>query len=371
MHNSEILNVLQLINTDGIGPVTFYKLLQKYGSTEKALGELSKQKDIFPRRNAEKELDQAQHLGVELILYTDPRYPEKLKNLNDAPPILYALGNIKLLNYPISLAIVGARNASIAGRKMASRIAYDLTNSEVLVVSGMARGIDSAAHKGSLYAKNQQGATIAVLGTGVDKIYPEENKNLYQQIKNQGLLISEFPLGTTAQTSNFPRRNRLISGLTDGTLVVESSLHSGSLITAKFALEQGKDIFAVPGSPLENRSAGPNRLIKDGAVLTESAEDILNVLQISQNQQIKNYKMSIKPLDKVENNVNISAQENVVTFNDISASLIDSISYEGVDIDELLRHSGLTQEEFFTQILDLEFSGKIERQVGNRVARIK
>ena len=371
VNNKELPYVIQLTSTNGIGPISFYSLIQKYGNAENAVNALAQQKEVSSFAAAEKEIALAQHLNVELILYTDPRYPQKLKNIPDAPPLLYALGNIDLLNYPISLAIVGARNASIAGRKTASRIAFDLTNSEVLVVSGMARGIDSAAHKGSLYAKNQQGSTIAILGTGVDVIYPEENCSLYQQIKNHGLLLSEFPLGTPAQTSNFPRRNRLISGLTDGTLVVESSLHSGSLITAKFALEQGKDIFAVPGSPLENRSAGPNHLIKDGAILTESAEDILEVLKISQNQQIKDYKMSTKPLDKVKNNVNISPQENVANLTGAKTPLLELISYEGVDIDELLRHSGLAQAEFFTQILDLEFSGKIERQVGNRVARIK
>ena len=370
MHNSEILNVLQLINTDGVGPVTFYKLLQKYGSAEKALGELSRQKDIFPRRNAEKELDQAQHLGIELILYTDPRYPEKLKNLNDAPPILYALGNIKLLNYPISLAIVGARNASIAGRKMASRIAYDLTNSEVLVVSGMARGIDSAAHKGSLYAQNQQGATIAVLGTGVDKIYPEENKNLYQQIKNQGLLISEFPLGTTAQTSNFPRRNRIVSGLSKGTLVIEASLRSGSLITAHQALDQGRDVYAVPGAPYDDRCAGCNKLLREGAILVENAEDIASNFTFSpveftvrKSKNLETADLFDYSLDNQENNSDIARQDKY-------AVLLSLISEQGEDIDDIIRNLGLPTEEVLTMIVELELNNKIIRLPCNRIARV-
>ena len=157
-----------------------------------------------------------------------------------------------------------------------------------------------------MYAKNKLGPTIAVLGTGIDVVYPAENKDIYKMIAEQGLIISELPFGTAAQISTFPRRNRIISALSAGTLVVEASLHSGSLITAKCALEQGKDIFAVPGSPLENRSQGPNHLIKEGAILTENAEDILNILSINQNQQIKSSQLSLKPLDKVENRVNIS-----------------------------------------------------------------
>ena len=285
---------------------------------------------------------------------------------------LIAIGNTNLLNYPMSLAIVGARNASIAGRKMASRIAYDLSQNDVLIISGMARGIDSAAHKGALYSKNQHGPTIAVLGTGPDIIYPSENKELYDNICQNGLIISEFPFGTSAQISNFPRRNRIISALSLGVLIVEANLHSGSLITARTALEQGKEIFAVPGSPLENRSKGPNMLIKEGAILTEDSNDILNVLSIIRNQNIKKTKMTTFPLDKEQNNVNISDNEIVCSdHTDIENELINLISYEGVDIDELFRLSNLSQQDFFSQLLDLEFSGKVERQVGNKVAKIK
>ena len=373
MADSKLLNILRLMLTEGIGPVTFYKHMQTYNSLDKVLDAAAQKKKLCPAAEAEKEFERADALGVRLIAYTDADYPESLKQLNDAPPILYALGNADLLNYPLSMAIVGARNASINGRKIASRIAYDLTENDVLVVSGMARGIDSAAHKGALYAKNKQGSTIAVLGTGVDVVYPPENKDLYKTIAEQGLIISELPFGTAAQISTFPRRNRIISALSAGTLVVEASMHSGSLITAKCALEQGKDIFAVPGSPLENRSQAPNHLIKEGAVLTENADDILNILSINQNRQIKNAQLSLKPLDKAENRVNISdikVAEPQLKKED-KVSLVELITFEGVDIDELLRSSGLTQADFFTQLLDLEFSGKIERQAGNRVARLK
>jgi DNA processing protein len=373
--SEDLINILQLINTDGIGPVTFYNYIKKAGNVAGALAAAAQKRALFPREAAETELEKAAKLGVELIAYTDERYPQSLLELNDAPPLLYAWGKIDLLQYPYAISIVGARNASIAGRKTASRIAYDLTEADVLVVSGLARGIDGAAHKGALYAKGQTGATVAVLGTGVDIPYPSENTELYHNIRDNGLLISELPLGTAAQISNFPRRNRIIAALTAGTLVVEAGVNSGSLITAKLALEMGKEIFAVPGSPLESRSAGPNRLIKEGALLTENATDILNVLSMQQNHIIKQQKTLALPLDKPENRVNISAHNEVsIPMSETPAEnvkLLDLISYEGVDIDELLRSCGLSQADFFAQILDLEFSGKIERHTGNKVAKIK
>ena len=371
MVTENLINILRLMNTDGIGPVTFYKLLEKHGNALSALEAIAQKKKPFSRQAAEDMITDAEKKSVHIITYDMPQYPQNLLQIYDAPPIIYAIGNIELLNYPYSIAIVGARNASIAGRKIASRIAYDLTQAEVLVVSGMARGIDAAAHKGALYAKQQKGPTIAVLGTGVDEIYPAENTDLYKDICQQGLVISEFALGTKAQVSNFPRRNRIISALTQGILVAEASLNSGSLITARLALEQGKEIFAVPGSPLENRAAGPNHLIKEGAVLTESADDILNVLSMSQSRQIKISKIQSLPLDKAKNNVNISEHKTTENSETENVNLLDLISYEGVDIDVLLRTSNLSQADFFSQILDLEFSGKIQRQAGNKVARLK
>lgn len=375
MKNEDLIDILQLINTDGIGPVTFYNYVRKAGNIKNALDLAAQKRALFPRQMAEIEFEKAAKIGAEIIAYTDKNYPQNLLELNDAPPVIYVLGRTDLLNYPLSISIVGARNASIGGRKMASHIAYDLTEADVLTVSGMARGIDSAAHKGALYAKGQTGATVAILGTGIDVPYPTENTELYHNIRDNGLLISELPFGTAAQISNFPRRNRIIAALSEGTLVVEAGINSGSLITAKSALEQGKEIFAVPGSPMESRAAGPNKLIKDGAILTENADDILNVLSMCQNRVIKEQKTLSLPLDKPKNQVNISAHKEVsIPISETPAGnvrLIDLISYEGVDIDELLRSCGLSQSEFFAQILDLEFSGKIERHAGNKVAKIK
>ena len=309
--------------------------------------------------------------GYVIITFEDDAYPALLKELNDAPPLLYAKGAVELLNYPASVAVVGSRNASVAGRKIASRIAYDLTNSDVLVISGMARGIDSAAHKGALYAKNQLGPTIAVLGTGVDVCYPEENQELYDQIASQGLLISEFALETPANISNFPRRNRIVSALSLGVLVVEASLNSGSLITSRLALEQGKDVFAVPGSPFENKSAGCNKLIKDGALLIESAEDILQTLALTQNRTLKTHQnatLKSKPLDNSKKEVNIVPKQKTAPNGD---KILQTIGTSGIEQDDLIRHLKMQASEVLVLITELELQGLIEKQNGSFLSLTK
>ncbi len=364
----QLTDWVQLINSENVGPITFYKLLNIYKDAATALSELPKfpKYKLFPRDLAKREIEKAQKQKIQLITRQSPLYPESLRHIEDAPPVLYVAGNIQLLQNPLSLSVVGARNASINGRKTASKIAYDLTNSGVLIISGMARGIDSAAHKGAMYAKNQQGETLAVLGTGVDVIYPSENKALYRQILENGAVISEFPLGYEAQSSNFPRRNRIVSALSLGTLVVEASLHSGSLITARLALEQGKDIFAVPGSPQDGRALGPNKLIKDGATLVENAEDILQALQLNNQKQIIQY------VDKLQKNADIPQMSLPdATSAGVKTPLLDYINREGVYVDELIRASGLNASEVSLELLELEMNGRIERQVGNKVALIK
>lgn len=257
--DTEILARLRLINTDGIGPVTFYKLLKTCRSAENALRSLPPKFHPAPLAAAEREISLARAKGIKILAFDNPEYPQKLRELEDAPPFLYVKGRTDILNRSPAVSVVGARNASINGRKLASRIAYDLTGAGVLIVSGMARGIDAASHKGAMYALEQNGPTVAVLGTGADIVYPAENFSLYEQIAAQGAVISEFPLGTEAQSGNFPRRNRIVSALADAVLVVEAGIHSGSLITARLALEQGRDVFAVPGSPVEARAAGPQQ----------------------------------------------------------------------------------------------------------------
>ena len=365
MQEDFILDDIQLINTDGVGPVSYYKLLNSYGSAKDALAYLSQKKDVFSRKEAEEELKKAQKQGIKIVSIRDENYPTLLKELNDAPPLLYVKGQSDLLNYPATLAVVGSRNASIAGRKIASRIAYDLTNADVLIVSGMARGIDCAAHKGAMYAKDKMGPTIAVLGTGADVCYPDENKELYEQIAAQGCIISEFKLGEKANASNFPRRNRIVAGLSLGVLVAEASLNSGSLITARLALEQGKDIFAVPGSPFENKSSGCNKLIKDGALLTESADDVLQTLAVTQNRTLKihqNVSLDIKPLDneKKESIMPESKKNNIEPD-----GILEIVGVAGIEQDDLIRHLKMQTHVALTKITELEFDGLIERQNGS------
>ena len=370
---NKILDYIQLINSANIGPVTFYKLLRQYGSAEAALAALPAGRRTFSRSAAQKEFELARRQNIRLLAFDDPEYPENLRAAEDAPPVIYVRGQITCLRQPLSLSIVGARNASLNGRKLASQISCELTSQGVMIVSGMARGIDTAAHKGAMFALNRTGSTVAVLGTGIDIAYPAENQKLCEQIAGQGAVISEFPLGTEPSAGNFPRRNRIVSALTDGTLVVEASLHSGSLITARLALEQGRDVFAVPGFPTDERSAGPNKLIKDGAFLVENAEDILNVLSTDPRRKIPRTPrpvqtdLFVKPLDKESKTADIPDTASP----DRETDILSLLTPAGVYVDELIRVSGLDSAAVSLRLLELEMEGRIERQVGNKVALIK
>lgn len=370
---NKILDYIQLINSANIGPVTFYKLLRQYGSAEAALAALPAGRRTFSRSAAQKEFELARRQNIRLLAFDDPEYPENLRAAEDAPPVIYVRGQINCLRQPLSLSIVGARNASLNGRKLASQISCELTSQGIMIVSGMARGIDTAAHKGAMFALNRTGSTVAVLGTGIDIAYPAENQKLCEQIAGQGAVISEFPLGTEPSAGNFPRRNRIVSALTDGTLVVEASLHSGSLITARLALEQGRDVFAVPGFPTDERSAGPNKLIKDGAFLVENAEDILNVLSADARRKIPRTPrpvqtdLFVKPLDKESKTADIPDTASPDRETDILSLLTPASVY----VDELIRVSGLDSAAVSLRLLELEMEGRIERQVGNKVALIK
>jgi len=367
--DDEILDYLQLINTENIGPKTFLQLIAKFGSADQALRNLPPRYKLFSRRDAEQELSLAQHLKIKILTSVSPEYPQALLTIPDYPPILYVKGRTDILNNYPGVAIVGSRNASINGRKLSSKIAYDLTEQDVIIISGMARGIDTSAHKGAMYAKNKCGSTIAVLGTGADIPYPDENKELYQQIAAQGCILSELPFGTMPVAGNFPRRNRIISGLSAGVLVTEANLHSGSLITAYTAVEQGREVMAVPGSPLEGRSQGTNKLIKDGAFLVENADDIISVLQHSYSP-VPHKKIIPEqsdlltiPLDNETKIDNIPQKK--------TSAVIDFITVDGVLVDEIIETSGLDSATVNAELLYLELEGKISRQSGNKVALIK
>lgn len=266
---------LRLARTDRIGPVAFAQLIGRYGSALSALDALP---DLVRKSGAasvpppveavEREIAAGDAIGARLLVLGDPDYPEMLAALDPPPPILWTRGRVDLLNQP-SVAIVGARIASAGGQRIARGLAQQLGQAGHVVVSGMARGIDAAAHEGALAT-----GTVAVLGGGVNDIYPSEHADLYARLTEQGCVVSESPVGARAQARDFPRRNRIISGLSRAVVVVEAEVRSGSLITARLAAEQGRDVFAVPGSPLDPRARGPNELLRQGAILCEGIEDI-------------------------------------------------------------------------------------------------
>jgi DNA processing protein len=266
---------LRLARTDRIGPVAFAQLIGRYGSALSALDALpnlvrkSGSASVPPPvETVEREIAAGDAIGARLLVLGDPDYPEMLAALDPPPPILWTRGRVDLLNQP-SVAIVGARIASAGGQRIARGLAQQLGQAGHVVVSGMARGIDAAAHEGALAT-----GTVAVLGGGVNDIYPSEHADLYARLTDQGCVVSESPVGARAQARDFPRRNRIISGLSRGVVVVEAEVRSGSLITARLAAEQGRDVFAVPGSPLDPRARGPNELLRQGAILCEGIEDI-------------------------------------------------------------------------------------------------
>lgn len=375
MVREKLISYIQLINTNGIGPIGFRKLMARYGDVDEVLKEISQKKVLFSRKKAEEEVMTAEIKGVQIISYEDQNYPYNLKQIEDFPPILYAKGNVDLLKNDNMLAIVGSRNASLSAMKLAENLASNIADNNITIVSGMARGIDKAAHKGAL---GHNGCTIAVMGTGIDVVYPQENEDLYKDIiKKDGLILTEYAFHTRPQASNFPRRNRIVSGLSKGVLVIEAGLRSGSLITAHQALEQGRDVYAVPGAPYDARSAGCNKLLKEGAQLVDTPEDILESFNFSPRQFILKAKEKEEmsdlfeySLDNQENNSDIPEQKEELEQEDKYTKLLSLISASGEDVDELIRAMQLPTEEVLMTIVELELDNKIIRLPGNKVAKI-
>src|SRR5690606_16573955 len=283
LSRAEKIDWLQLCRSGGVGPRTFFKLLARFGSARRALEELPRlareagSEDRWRRcrrDEAEAEFEAIAELGCTLLAKGEPGYPERLAEIADPPPLLIVRGEAALLERP-AVAVVGARNASANGRMFAHSLARELAEAGLLVVSGLARGIDTAAHQGALAASSP---TLAVIASGVDVAYPSENAELMEQIAEEGVIVSERPLGAIPQARHFPRRNRLISGISLGVVVVEAAPQSGSLITARLAAEQGREVMAVPGSPLDPRHRGTNQLLRDGATLVESGADVIAAL---------------------------------------------------------------------------------------------
>lgn len=359
---------VRLIRSENVGPISFRHLLARYGSALKALEAVpelvrkggGKSIRIAPASVAEAELEATRAGGGELLHLGVPPYPSLLAHVDDAPPVLAVRGHIPLADRP-AVALVGARNASLAGQAFAQRLARELTEAGIVVVSGLARGIDTAAHKGALAANGMaggiEGGTAGVVAGGLNVFYPPENELLQKTISEQGLLLSEQPWGSVPQQSHFPRRNRIISGLSLGLVVVEATARSGSLISARLAGEQGRLVMAVPGSPLEPRSHGPNGLIRDGATLVQSCADVLEALGPQLRLDVAAPAVPFAPA-LVHHDADDAARQAVM-------NLLGTVP---VGIDDVIRATGLPPAVVAIVLLEMELAGRILRLGGHRVS---
>jgi DNA processing protein len=356
------LDWLRLIRSQNVGPRTFRALVNHYGGARAALemlpalarrGGAQAPGRICSIDEAKREVEAASRLGAVFIALGEPGYPVRLRMIDDAPPLISARGRIDVLTLPM-VAIVGSRNASAAGAKFAGQIARELGEAEFVTVSGLARGIDAAAHRATI-----ETGTVAILAGGQDCIYPPEHVPLLQQILQHGAAISEMPLGWEPRARDFPRRNRLIAGLSLGVVVIEAARRSGSLITARLALEQGREVFAVPGSPLDPRCEGTNGLLKQGATLVTETNDVLAVLGPILGRTIN------LPAEEPAPDPQSPAAEPAA---DERRRIIALLGPTPVDIDDLIRQSGARPAIVRTVLLELEIAGRLERQTGGRVA---
>ncbi len=367
----EKLAWLRLARTPNVGPITFYKLVEAYGTPSRALEilpELAKRGGrkkplVAPDADAiKKEYEALSKIGGDIITARCPNYPLALGAIDDAPPVISVLGNPTLMNQHC-IAMVGARNASVNGRKMAQTLARDLGQHNQIIVSGLARGIDTAAHQGSLDA-----GTIAVVAGGIDVIYPEENTRLYEEIKERGLIIAESALGQKPFAASFPRRNRIVSGLSKGVIVIEATMRSGSLITARLAGEQGRDVYAVPGSPLDPRAAGPNHLLREGATLVRHAQDILEAINNFSGQSLRE-SYEPKPFIHPPVSNDFTLEENLAP--DVQETILSQLSFSAITVDELIRACHLSIPAVQTSLLELELAGRVKRLPGGKVSLLQ
>jgi len=360
----ERLDWLRLIRSENIGSKTFFRLLDHLGSVEAALagvpglaarGGRKKPIRLAVEETAAAEIDALDRLGARAIAWCEPDYPEFLAAIPDPPPVIAVAGYSDVLRRR-GVAIIGARNASAAGRRFARQLAADLGEAGFVVVSGLARGIDTAAHDGSLAT-----GTIAVLAGGLDSVYPPENSALFDDIVGRGAAVSEQPPGMVPTAGHFPPRNRLISGLALGVVVVEAASRSGSLITARMALEQGREVFAVPGSPLDPRARGPNELIRGGATLIQSAADVIESLS-----------GPFAPQKPPPAALRLDDETSVATdkseFAEARRMVGEQLGATPVTVDELVRECQLPAKVVLTVLLEFELAGKVERHPGNRVS---
>lgn len=367
LDDQQRLACLRLIRSGNVGSATFRELINRFGGAREALEalpELSRRGGRTIRICGEdvalRELEAAEKAGVTPIFTIEPGYPRNLAVLEQPPPLIYAKGQTCLLQAP-AVAIVGPRQASAAGRKLARIFAAALGNAGLVIVSGLARGIDGVAHETALST-----GTIAVVAGGIDMIYPPEHADLHRQIGEHGCIISEMPCGFTPRASDFPRRNRIISGMSLGVLVVEAARRSGTLHTARRAAEQGREVFAIPGHPLDPRAEGTNLLLKDGATLVTEPEDIISALEPLTAQGQRYFRELPEPLPEPTSPVDTSL-EIADTDRD---RVLSALGPHPIELDEIARSTGLGVRAVRAVLIELDLAGRIERHGSGLVSRI-
>jgi DNA processing protein len=355
--NGDLIDRLRLARTSGIGPVTFRQLLRRFGSPAAALDAIpdlarrggGKAPAVTTKAEAEREIAQVDKLGARFLVLGQGLYPRLLAEMDDAPPLLIAKGQLPLLDRAL-VSMVGARNASAAACRFARGLAHDLGQHGLAVVSGLARGIDSAAHDGSL-----ESGTIAVIAGGIDVAYPPENEARQAAIAERGLVLAEMPPGTEPRARHFPYRNRIIAGLSAGTVVVEAAPRSGSLITARLAAEAGREVMAVPGSPLDPRAQGCNQLIRDGATLVQTAADVVEAIGPA------------APMVRAASDL-YRGEPEPVEADKASVDLASLLGPSPVPVDELIRQSGASSGSVQMALLELDLAGRLDRHAGGKVS---
>lgn len=364
---------LTLQAVEGVGDRTLLRLVQLWGSPGAVLAaslkdlthtgcnpELAERimrgPDTASRRQIERQISIAERLKIQVLTFFDQGYPERLKTIADPPPLLYLSGTLAKTD-DVAVAIVGGRRASACGRLITEEIARELAGYGITILSGLARGIDAAAHRGALAGK---GRTIAVLGCGIDRTYPPEHDTLRRTIEAQGAVISELPIGAPPQSHHFPRRNRILSGMSMGVLVTEAALSSGSLITAKLALEQGRDVFAVPGSVKEEACRGSNGLIKEGAKLVERAQDILEEIVPQMDARMR-AQLSIRSTSPSPETTRLGVEE---------ALIYEALSYDPQSVDTVIESTRLTAAKVASTLLSLELHGRVRQLPGQQYIRL-
>ncbi|MFM9935598.1 MAG: DNA-processing protein DprA [Novosphingobium sp.] len=363
---------IRLLRSPGIGPVSYFQLMRRFGDAAVALDSLP---DLaargggryrpVPAERIEAEMARLHRAGAQYLFHDSPAYPRLLAALETPPPVLTWRGDLTLLGQG-AVALVGARNASAGACRLSREYGAALASRGLAVVSGLARGIDAAAHKGALSGMARGGGTIGVIASGIDVTYPPEHAALQEEVASRGLLLAEMPPGTEPLARHFPFRNRIIAGLAAGTVVVEAAPRSGSLITARLAAEAGREVMAVPGSPLDSRSRGCNELIRDGAVLVQSADDIAELLERFEGPNSQTGPKTLR--EPVWSGITDEGPDFGLVEADGSAEVVHLLGTAPVSTDELIRQSGASAGAVQMALLELELAGRLLRHAGGRVS---